>query len=124
MNNQCRRAVLRLGLIPMLAVIIVTAACWGRHLADLSIENQTNQVLTIILDEMIVGRVQPGAVINNDFDIGFSEYLIEAKNAQGEIVFSQSYVFKDFQKIGDGTYKVVIPPLTKTPESSNNVTGE
>ncbi len=128
MNKKLRIVTFLLCSMLMLTLILTASACGIYHdfpLRDLVIENQTNQVLTIILDDVLVGEVRPGDKITaNDFPIGFSEYVIEAKDAQGEIVFSRSYVFEDFQKVDDGVYKVVIPPLQKGSESSDNATGK
>ncbi len=128
MNKKLRLVALLLCLMLMLTLILTASTgCIyrGRPLRNLMIENQTDQVLTIILDEEVVGEVRPGgSIIKNNFDISFSEYEIEAKNAQGETVFSRRYVFEDFQKIDGGVYKVIISQLDKGSESSDNVTGK
>ena len=113
MNYKRKNVIAYLGSILLLVLVLVASiACWGSPLVDLIIENRTDQVLTVILDDGLVGKVRPGdKITRKNLDISFHEYVIEAKNAQGEIVFSQSYVFEDFQKIDGGVYKVVIPPL-------------
>ena len=108
-------------------ILAASAGCIyrGSPLVDLIIENRTDQVLTVILDDGLVGKVRPGdKITRKNLDISFHEYVIEAKNAQGEIVFFRRYVFEDFQKIDGGVYKVVISQLGKGPESSDNITAE
>ena len=115
MNYKKSHIIICSGLILMLIVTLgASFGCVyrGSPLVNLIIENQTGQTLTVILDGGLVGAVRPGdVVIRENLDIGMSRYTIEAKDAQGEIVFSRRYVFEDFQKIDDGAYKIVIPPL-------------
>ncbi len=128
MNKKLRIATLLLSLMLMLTVTLgASFGCIyrGSPLVNLTIENQTEQTLAVILNGGLVGEVRPGnVVLRNNLDIGMSRYEIEAKNAQGEIVFSRSYVFEDFQKVDDGVYKVVISQLGKGPESSDNITAK
>jgi hypothetical protein len=126
MNRQ-KRFIVWLGLLLMLMVISASSvACWGSPLFDLMIENQTGQTLTVFIDGLRIGEVGPGGQItrkNTPWDIG--EYLIEAKNAQGEVIFDETLTRSDMQRIDNKRiYKATIPPLTKAPESSNNVTGK
>ena len=117
MSNQ-RGISLWLGLILVLTVILVASvACWGSPLMDLIIENQTAQVLTVYVDDYEVGDVGPGGqIIWADAPGNMSRYIIEAKNTQGEAVFSETFTFETrdkyhLQQIKDGVYKAVIPPL-------------
>ena len=82
---------------------------------DLLIENQTEQLLTIYVHGEKISDVQPRAQINIMSDMNVGVYEIEARNSQGEIVFSEIYTYNPndkyhLQKIGDGVYKAVILP--------------
>ena len=91
----------------------------GSPLMTIIVENQTTQNLKLAVDDFPVGEVQPGAQISrNDVDMDMGEYLIEAKNSQGEVIFSETYNFNPdekyhLQKVDSRTYKAVIPPLGK-----------
>ncbi len=131
MNCHRRNVIVRLGLTLMLAFMLgASAGCiyQGSPLMDLIIENQTKRVLKIAVNDYPVGEVQPSAQITRkNVDMNMGEYVVEAKNAQGEVVFSETYTFNPndkhhLQKMGDRVYKAVIPPLENDSESSDNIT--
>ena len=96
------------------SMLIAPSGCiCGRTITDIIIENQTDQVLTIYYkDTARIGDVGPGQKITISVDGSFGEYILTAKNAQGEVVFSQVYSFTtNLEKIDGRTYKGVIPPL-------------
>ena len=84
-------------------------------LMRLIIENQTDQVLTIYIENLNLGNVEPGGNITRD-KFPMMEHLIKALNAQGEVIFSETYTFKTkdkyhLQETDEQVYKAVIPPL-------------
>ena len=93
---------------------------------ELIIENQTAQVLTIYLDDLTLGKVEPSAqVIQKNIPSQVNHFLIIAKNEQGEAIFSKTLSRQQMQYIkGTDTFKVVIPPLKTIPESGDNITNE
>jgi hypothetical protein len=112
MSNMRRVVILQLILILMFGVILVLSAACAAIAIDIIIENQTEHVLTIYVNDYLVGDVKPGAQITReDANRDIGEYLIEAKNAQGEIVFSRTFTFETLQRINGRLFKVVIPPL-------------
>lgn len=115
MKSLVRTGALKLGLMLMLALVLAASvACWGERIVDLIIENQTEQVLIVTLDGGLVGEVLPGSrIIRKDLTMSLFEYLIEAKNTAGEIVFSQVFTFEDLQKVDARVYKFVISPSTE-----------
>ena len=97
----------------LIVMLIASTSCIyrGSPIVNLIIENQTDQVLTIIFDGGLVGNVGASDKVVQQIDVGMSEYAIEAKNVQGETVFYQSYIFEDFQEVDEDVFKVIIPPL-------------
>ena len=96
----------------------------GSPLIDIIIENQTDQVLTIYYagGGSPLGDIAPGEQVTIKRDMNLGEYPITAKNAQGEIVFSETYTFmlddkyhlQETDEVHEGVvkvYKAVIPPL-------------
>ena len=114
MNKKIRIVALLLCLMLMFTLLLsayIGCIYRGSPIVDLIIENQTDQVITIVLDGGLVGKVRASDMITKQIDIGMSEYVIEAKNTQGKIVFSRSYDFEDFQEVDEDVYKVVITSL-------------
>jgi len=87
----------------------------------------TDQVLTIYYSSggSSLGEIAPGEQVTTKHDMNLGEYPITAKNAQGEIVFSETYTFMPEDKYHlieldvrhEGVvkvYKAVIPPLTNS----------
>lgn len=69
--------------------------------------NQTDQALTIFILGRKIGDVNPGEELKNkNVSASFRDYLIEAKNTQGEVVFSKKYTFDELSR--DLDYKVII----------------
>ena len=113
MNKQQRGVIfIRLGLMLIIIAILVSSiACWGSPLFDLIIENQTTQVLTVDVNYQRVGEVGPGEQITEEDIPWHGEHIVEAKNSQGEVVFSRVFTLETMQEIKRGkVYKVVIPP--------------
>ncbi len=131
-----RRILLWLSSIIMLIVMLLNVVgcncnndTTSEHLliepaVDIVIENQTDQVLTIYVDSRgnPTGIVEPGKSVTTGAGSNSGRYLITAKNAQGEIVFSETYTFMPedkyhLQKTDEvhkgvvAVYKAVIPPL-------------
>jgi hypothetical protein len=101
----------------MLAVVILSplaTAC--EPIAPLRIENQTDQTLSIFVrfgtaDKYYhLGDVAPGEDIKNKNPgiLTSNVYYLEAKNSQGEIIYSKKYNDLELDKLD---WKVVIPPL-------------
>ena len=87
-------------------LLIGGAAC--ELLAPIQIENKTSETLTIYIDEYLIGDVKPNDKIKNDMVFaGQDWYLIEAYDAQGNVVYSHKFSDEEIEKID---WKVVIPP--------------
>ena len=127
MNNQnIASKKLFLLLLMIIALVMFTAlnSCvyQGGRTMDLIIENQTDQVLNIIVNEYPVGEVKSGSKITrHDTSMYFNQYIIEAKNTHSQIVFSKAFTFEELIKIDNRVYKVIILPLSNNSTTSENV---
>ena len=100
----------------MLVVILAASAscmCWGSPSFTLIVENQTEYELTIYVNDYEIGNVSPGAqIIDKEMSLNIGKYHIEAKNMQGETVFSKTLTFEQMQRVDNKRiWKAVIPPL-------------
>lgn len=121
MVKQLRGVVLWFSLILILIVILVASvACWGDPSFKIIFENQSEHDLTIYVNDYKVGDVSPGEQITaTGLSFTITIFHIEAKNPQGEIIFSETLTREQMQKIESRVYKVVIPPLQNAPGSDN-----
>jgi hypothetical protein len=92
----------------------------------LVIENKTEQTLSVFVDGVLIGKIEPGNQITEKYPGGSFKYKysIVAKNEQGEIIFSEKISQQQMQYVGSGNYKVVIPPLIIAPVNSDNATAK
>ena len=95
---KCRNILSMLGLILLLGALLLTAiAC--EDVFDLTVENKTNQTLTIYIREGRAGDVAPGGqIVIRGVLLQFGEYLTEARNALGETVCSKKFTWTELQK--------------------------
>jgi len=85
----------------------------------LIIENQTNQILTVYIENDLYGNVNPNESVKIQWLIQ-GKYSIQAINKQGETVFSKTFLFTELKKIDEKTYKVIIPPISNNSTNSEN----
>jgi hypothetical protein len=114
MNLKIKQKMLLVECVLILAMLpLFTVACIGEPMAPLKVKNETNLTLSIYvnidwLDETyFVGDVAPGKEIENENPkiLHFGRFPIEAKDAQGKVVYSDTYsVFQ----LEDAHWKVVI----------------
>jgi len=109
MYNQRKGVVLRLVLVLMLVSILAAfVSCWGELSVPLQIENRTDMVLTIYVQGVNDGQVEPNENIKIKSVPGtLSYYLIEAKNSKEETVYSRNF---SITELNDADWKVVILP--------------
>ena len=121
MKPQRRRVVLWLGLILMLVVILTSIVGCGcptpsedfginhSSFGTLTIENQTEQSLTIFYQGREIGKPEPGGIITTTYAVYYLEGTIAAQNTQGELVLLQVFTHDTLQNMGNFVYKAVIP---------------
>jgi hypothetical protein len=74
-----------------------------------SIQNQTNQHLTIYIHDKNLANVTPYSEVEiKGIPRIFNHYPIEARNAQGAVIFSRRFTE---QELDDMDWIIVIPPL-------------
>jgi hypothetical protein len=87
-------------------MIIGGAAC--ERLAPIQVENNTSEILTVYIDNYLIGEVKPNNKIKNDLVFaGQDWYLIEAYNTQENVVYSHKFSNEEMKRIN---WKIVIPP--------------
>ncbi len=107
MKYERNKALLLLSFIAVAALLLTAIAC--EPAAPIKIKNDTDQILTIFIYDQRIGDVKPGEeIINKVVTIVHSDYLIEAKDVQGNIVYSKEFSYKELEKTD---WKLVIPPL-------------
>ena len=94
------------------ATLPILTACKCKTVAEIKIENRTEQVLTIYYDyarrglPRSLGSVEPGGYIYTPtFTMEDGYCQIDARNAEGEVVFSMEY---DWWELRDMDREVVI----------------
>ena len=109
-SNRRDRKLLLAILMVVLIVSLLLGAC-GEPAAPLKVKNDTDQTLSIYVvwdgKAYYVGDVAPGAEIKNkNLNIlQFSSFPIEAKDTQGNVVYSDEY--SDIQLI-EAHWRIVI----------------
>jgi hypothetical protein len=124
MNEKVMSFIVFFGLTLITLLMLSGCINQGSQGMYLIIENQTDEILIIYYQNDLIGNVNPNETIQQKTLLENGKYPITAKNMNGDIVFSKEFTFKNLQKIDNGVYKAVIPPLTKASEYSGNVTGE
>jgi hypothetical protein len=94
-----------------LILLLVAWAC--EPAVRIRIQNQTDQVLSIFIGGYSgigdsIGNVAPGAEIRSGGVLMYDPFRIEAKNAQGEVVYSKQFSFEELNRKMNWT--VIIKP--------------
>jgi hypothetical protein len=104
MKHQHKKIIFLVFLIGVL--LLLGAAC--ERIAPIQIENKTSEILTIYIDDYLIGDVKPGNKIKNDLVFaGQDWYLIEVYNTQGDVIYSHEYQNEEMKKVN---WTIVIPP--------------
>ena len=105
----------------LLTIFTFTQAC--EPIAPLKVKNETGQTLSIYVvwqdEAYYMGDVKPGEEIKNENPniLEFSSFPIEAKDAEGNVVYSRTFTMVEMTE--ELNYKVVITPQEITPPSSS-----
>ena len=102
------KGLLSLGIVFLSSVVLLVGGACSEPAVPLQIENRTDTVLTIYVQGVYDGEVEPNSSIKVKYLGATGYYLIEAKNSEGEIVYSRQF---SFTELNDADWKVVIPPL-------------
>ena len=106
MNYQ--RNNVRAWTIIIVLILICALSVFCDPSIQITVENQTKYVLTISIESYSKENVKPGEQITRRAYINARSYNIEAKNDQGEVVFSEELMKDQMQKISSLKYKVII----------------
>jgi hypothetical protein len=116
--NHINRKQLALIFSFLLLFIFTLDACWADQGTRFTIENQTKQLITIYINkEPLTPEIKPGekqvyvsgVIPPSGAPRAPEKYLIEAKNDQGQIIYSKEFIWKE---LNDLNWKIIIlsPP--------------
>jgi len=97
--------------VSTIVLISLLTSCWGDPSFKLILENRSEYDLTIYVNDYEVGQASSGEEITDRIPMTVTDFHIEAKNIQGEVIFSKTLTREQMQEIESRVYKVVIPPL-------------
>ena len=109
MNHTRSKRLLLLSLVVLLLGVLLVVVVGCEYSAPFKIKNQTDLTLTIIISGESIGNAKAGEEIKNRNPrvlMTSRDYLIEAKNSQGDIVYSKSFSYDELVDMG---WKIVIP---------------
>jgi len=93
----------------LVVLLLVVAAC--DPMLVLEFENRTDQVLTIYVEGKRIDDVKPGETIKRETVVDvLPDYLVEAQNARGEVVYSKVFSTLELMKVKE---KIVISPSSE-----------
>ena len=95
---------LLLNIIMVIALLSPSVAC--EPIQKVEYENQTDLTLTIYRDDHKVGLIEPHSKLVEEMSFFISEYLIEAKDEEGETIYSRKYTVWEIE---ESDFKIVIP---------------
>ena len=115
-----RVKITRLTLIFLSIILLplLLTSCWGDPGVFIEIDNQTDQTLSIYIEELQHSDVPPGEITeiatmeiwpdpNPPWGTEDYQYPIEAKTKDGEVVYSEKFTW---QELRDMDYTIAIPP--------------
>ena len=106
MKHQSINKNLILFQILLLIIMLLIAATACEPALTLEFENQTDQILTIYVQGVKIDEVAPRIKIKRDAaPIMDGKFLIEAKNAQEDIIYSKEFTLKELDELD---FKIVI----------------
>ena len=110
MMKHWRDSVLLFSSLAMTLALLLLAGAGCEPSFDLTLENRTDQVLSIYRGGEPIGEVTPGEQLEmQNLPVTQVYYLIEARDAGGELVYSREFTAIELR---DADFKVVIetPP--------------
>lgn len=77
-------------LLMLMALIMVLVLACENEPYRLSMENQTQQIVTITINGKFVAKVAPWKIIRRAYVRGSTPYLIEVREANDRLIYSKS----------------------------------
>ncbi|MFH1382464.1 MAG: hypothetical protein ABIH70_06165 [Chloroflexota bacterium] len=90
-------------MLVLLATLFFMEAC--ESLAPIVIQNQTEQTLTITINDRRIGEVLPSSEIKNKLVTITASFKIEGENSAGEVIYSKKFQLEEMINMH---YKVII----------------
>ena len=85
-------------------MLLIATAC--DPALPLEVENKTNQILTIYVNDFREFDIAPGEIVkDHTVPMIYSSYVIEAKNSQEKVIYSRQFEFYELQ---EADYKIII----------------
>jgi hypothetical protein len=112
MNVKRRKSLMKVIILVLLLGTIIGTSVACERAIPVRVVNQTDQVLTIFIRGHLIGDIKPGEEIKNKnrfVSATFKDYLVEAKNTQGDTIYSRSFTFDQLSR--DMDWIIIIPPV-------------
>ena len=103
----------------LLIFIVIALTLIACSLVTLRVHNETDKTLQIFRNGVFIGQTAPGGEATSEIERYYSHYEIIAKDLDGNIIYSKTFVREEIEEIG---FRVVIPPKEIKTESSDNIT--
>jgi hypothetical protein len=95
----------------LLTMLVISTSC--EPIAPFKITNQTDQTLTIFIEDFNIGDIAPGKEIENKIVMMMTmtneKYHIEARDKEGTLVYSKRFTW---QESFDMDWKITISPAS------------
>jgi hypothetical protein len=107
MKKNLKIVIYLIGLLILILVSLLLTGCplWGYSHFDFTIENQTKDTLTILVNDRSDVGIKPGATVSYGFSMETGSFNIVAKNSAGDIVYSKRFSRSEIENLKN---KVII----------------
>ena len=96
---------INIGVLLLSFALFSFSACIGEPIAPIRVQNDTEETLSIFINNDRVGNVTPGEEIKNKRISIIARYVIEARNSHGQTVYKEEITYEKMKKI---EWKVII----------------
>ena len=101
-----------------LVFCVILSACVGERIAPIKVQNNTEETLTIFINNDKVGNIASGEEIKNKRISITVRFMIEARNSHGQTIYKERLSLDDMESMD---WKVIISPQTEK-VSSDSIT--
>jgi len=88
----------------IISLLIISSLAGCEPMFKIKVENQTDQELTVYINDRFIGQVIPSETIEGETMLTRETITFTAKNNEGEIVFKKIYSTKEIHQ----NFKVII----------------
>ena len=121
---MCKDRVQKSNLLIIISFLLLSfslfsfSACIGERIAPIEVHNNTEETLSIFINNDRVGNVASGEEIKNKWISITVSFVIEARNSQEHTIYKEKIILDDMERMD---WRVIIPPQTEK-MSSDNIT--